>query len=338
MGRKIVVGKIGQKLIFNRNGRECNRSNTNGNVGAYLFFKLLFEKNKDDIFYVVGENDLSTFKHGYKNVIDASKYSNIEKIGIRPDFGVFIIGMTNTTNTGEKSIAYINESGVKWLLVADDPRCLNAKAVDIRNLPSRIISQFRGSVLFCGKRYFVDYVPIETASCYGYEYIQETIKEKDLVVVANTAGRYNRLEIVDQLTKGIDGVEIFGRLDHPKYLEDSRFKGEVKFELVQRYMSEAKTTLLVPIMPGWVTSKYIEALMNGVVPIFYKDYGVKLLPFMYDELVVENRDQTANIKNFFCSNADYSAKVVESLRAHYIYPFSSGCKLNEMLNNVFITM
>ena len=37
----ILLGKIGQKVIFNRSSKECDRSNTNGNVGTYLLFKLL---------------------------------------------------------------------------------------------------------------------------------------------------------------------------------------------------------------------------------------------------------------------------------------------------------
>ena len=33
----------------------------------------------------------------------------------------------------------------------------------------------------------------------------------------------------------------------------------------------------MPSNEGWVTSKYIEALNNDVVPFFHKDYGIELI-------------------------------------------------------------
>lgn len=338
MGRKIFVGKIGQKLIFNRKSKECDRSNTNGNVGAYLFFKLLFENNKNDTFYVIGDNDLNTFKNEYENVIDASKYTMLELMNIKPDVGVFLIGLLNEMNPGNKVIEFINVSKIRWLLVSDDPRCLDTKAKDIKNLPRKIISQFSGSIDFCGKNYFVEYVPIETASCYGCDFLQDSIKEKDFIVVANTAGDYDRLGIVDNLTDGIENVEIFGRIDKDEYKSDKRFKGEVKFSEMQEIMRSTKTTLLVPIKPGWVTSKYIEALMNGVVPIFYKDYGIGILPFMYFSLVIHNKKQLSYIVNLLCTNSEYTNHILESLRSHYIYPYSDGKKLNKMINDILVRM
>ena len=42
---KVLIGKYGQKVIFDRMTDEVQRSNTNGNVYLYKLMKLLFPKN-----------------------------------------------------------------------------------------------------------------------------------------------------------------------------------------------------------------------------------------------------------------------------------------------------
>lgn len=340
MGRNIVVGKLGQKLVFNRKSAEAKRSNTNGNVGAYLFYKLLFENNPHDRFFVIGDNDLKSFdKPPFANVVDASRWDLAFQLQIKADYAIILIGLLEEDNPGEQLLKYLNVSNTKWLLVADDPRCLNTKAMDITNMPRKIISQFSGDFYFCCKKYFVEYVPIETASCYGANDAGKIgNKTRDFVVVANTAGDYDRLGIVGRLTRSIPEVEVYGRVRGSRWEKDSRFKGEVEFTEMQNILQQAKTTLLVPIKPGWVTSKYIEAIMCGTLPIFHADYGVELLKHVPGFLVVRDEGELKSVYRAVMDDPGYIRYMLAKLNSRLVKPFVDGSKLSAKVLSICKTL
>lgn len=338
--RKIVVGKLGQAIVFNRSSAAALRSNTNGNVGAYLFYKMLFEANPDCQFFVVGDNDLASFeKKPFDNVEDVSRWEMSGLLQICPDCGIVLIGMLNESNPQDKLLQYLNASKVAWVLAADDPRCLNTKAQDLTNLPRAIISQFCGWHEFCGKRYFVHYVPIERASCYKAQRPNGVKKTKDIVVVANIAKPYDRLKIVSDITKGLP-VEVYGRVKGTEYEGDERFKGEVEFAKMQRIMQQARATLLVPVAKGWVTSKYVEAIMCDTVPIFYKDYGCDILSYASKGwaplFVVRDAEELKSMLKYSWANGqdeEHRKAIMHLLWKNWIEPYTSGKKLSGMIMN-----
>ena len=85
--------------------------------------------------------------------------------------------------------------------------------------------------------------------------------------------RYSELKkyVLDYM----DDVEIYGKWDESTIGNDSRFKGSKKFIDLQTILPSVKYTFIIPIKPGWVTSKWIEMLCNGVIPFFHPDYDTQ---------------------------------------------------------------
>lgn len=331
----ILIGKIGQKLIFNRDSKDCDRSNTNGNVGTYLLFKLLIENNKDDTFYVASENDLSSFdKKPFENVIDVSglKWDFIDKLNI--DAMLVLTGLTQFEKN-DNFFEVINNLNAKFILLSDDPRCLDSVSEDsrIKRHPDVIISQFEGKYRFKGFEHQVKYEPIERASCYKCD-IANGVKDTDMIIVSNTSGKeYNRVEIVSNIINGITGLDVYGRLtdEEKELLGKDNCKGEIKYIEMQKVFRKAFSTFVVPIKKGWVTSKYVESLMNGVLPIFYEDYNTGLLETK-DLIVVHNKEEFVDVFENIVKRDKVKVKMlVEKMTKDLIEPFIDGTKLSNIL-------
>lgn len=330
----IAIGKIGQKIIFNRNSEACDRSNTNGNVGTYLLIKLLIENNKDDTFYIISNNDLDCFETlPFENVVDASKMSHKTFKSLRIDAMFILTGLTSFEQD-ESFIDVVNNLNTKYILLSDDPRCLDSVAEDFRfkRKPDEIISQFQGKYNFKDKEYDVKYIPIERASCYKQKIDEPCKKEIDLLIVSNTSGKdYDRVQIVSSLTKGMKGLNIYGRLSDKerKLLGESNCKGEVKYTEIESLFKRSFSTLIVPIKKDWVTSKYVEALMHNVIPIFHSDYNTSLLNV--DDLIVVRNQWEFIMK--YCELSSYTKKLKE-WQEKLITPYVDGKVLSESLMNL----
>ena len=334
----ILLGKIGQKVIFNRQSKDCDRSNTNGNVGTYLLMKLLIENNKRDTFYIASENDLSSFdKIPYDNVVDASNMT-VDELSGKIKVMFVLTGLTQFEKS-DRFINILNELDAKLILLSDDPRCLDSVEEDdrINRIPSKIISQFRGTYNFKGHDMFVEYEPIERASCYGQKFdVDFKEKTNNMVIVSNTSGKeYNRPKIVSDLICNTSGIDVYGRLteEEQEMLGKSNYKGEIKYKDMQEVLRKSFSTLIVPIKKGWVTSKYVEALMNGVLPIFYCDYNVGLLEYESPLIVFNARefDEVYKFIEYSAGRNDYIEFFVKAMYNEMIAPYLSGKRLSDIL-------
>lgn len=329
---KIIVGKVGQRLIFNRESSECDRSNTNGNVSAYALFNMLFELNKNDTFYVLTEND--GFLKKYNNVIDISNYTIEEINKIKADFALFIPGIIYK----KYEIKKINNLNVDYNLLVDDKRCLNALNInkDLIKLPNKILSQFEGKYIFKNKKYNVIYCELEKAILYNCNLSEFHCKYTILNCFANSTKTYNkdiklynRLKIVNNLIQNTD-IRVYGRLYEGEYYSPN-FEGELSYKEAQLKMSQSLATLLVPVEKNFVTSKYVEALMNYTMPVFYKDYNTKLLKFVKKKYIVKNNKQLIKLYNYIKNNQKKVLQDVFELRQKIILPYLNGKILNERI-------
>ena len=210
----IAIGKLGQKLIFNRKSKEGIRSATNGNASVWSFYNLLITQRKHDKFIFVGNYDILPSKNCYDiNDFDQTKI----------DIGLFFVGIFHD----EKMINFINKSNLKYVLICDDLRCLdvlndNKKLI---NLPIKIISQIEQEYTFHNQVYKLIYLPIETSMCYKFKY--KKIKKIDnMNILANYSEVYDRLKIVTYFINDLSNINVYGRLDkNTNYL--SNFKGEI---------------------------------------------------------------------------------------------------------------
>lgn len=331
---KYAIAKVGQKIIFDRNSVECDRSNTNGNVGTYLLFKLLAENNPDDLFYVISDND-GLFH--IDNMINAKDMSDDDLMNAGIDAVIVLTGLTQFEK-GERLFDVINNVGKKFILLSDDPRCLDSVLSDVRlkRVPDDIIAQFEGCCKFKKSVLKVKYVPLQTASCYGFNvdgvsrYVFGS-KVFNTIAIANTSGKkYNRTKILSKLIKNLP-IPVFGRLSDKerKVIGEPKCFGEKKFDVIQSMLRLTKNTILIPIRKNWVTSKYVESLMNFVVPIFYKDYATNLLEC--DELIIVKNQK--DLKKVLQKQRNLSDEqqydYVRHLISRLIEPYVDGKKLSK---------
>lgn len=331
--KKILIGKIGQKLIFNRNSPEALRSGTNGNVTAYSTFKLLIENNPEFMFFVVGDNDLETLKELPENVVDAKHLSpSILKIE-NPDYGIFLTGMSKDES---REIKLLNKLGINWTLLSDDPRCLEtiSNNKSLKNYPDKILTQFDRDIIFNGKEYKAKYVPLEMVIAYGTDFAPIEPKIYPMSVIANTTNKINRIGYVHRMTKGTD-IPVIGRLSEVEK-ETYKFRnhmGEVDYETSQKLLSQSMATFIVSVDYDCVTTKYVEALLNNCLPVFHCSYGHKYLKDIPEELIISSKEEFDTLYNNILKDSKKYFRMIVGLQNKLIKPYMSGKKLNKELIN-----
>lgn len=340
-----IICKYGQKVIFDRNSDECNRSNTNGNVSLYKLLKLIFEKNSDDIFSMVSKvDDLSMFP----NAFDLSNVCAKEMRHLKKDYLIVIAGL-GEYEKDERLIEIINEVKVKkFILIAEDPRCISSMSNDVRltRIPDLIITQTRKQFLFKEKEVNTVYVPIQTCDCYCVENSGKFEKKdnKNLLIISNTSGKeYDRPKIVYNLIRNITSYNVYGRLsdDDKRLFKKDSYIGEVNYKEITNVLNKSLYTLVVPIAKNWVTTKYVECLNNNCLPIFYKDYDLSLLD---EDMCVQANKRYLTYK--YCIGTSIELKeTIDMIKRNdkqtkddimklynmLIKPYVNGVKLNEKL-------
>lgn len=342
---KILIGKYGQKIMFDRSCLECQRSNTNGNVGLYKLMKLLFDSNKQDKFFLVSK---SIGLRGYRNVIDFSQ-NGITSINVLSDLDVMVIvAGLGEYEKDERLIDIINKAKVdKFILIAEDPRCIMSMNNDkrLKRIPDIIVTQTDGVFVFKGKQVKMKYIPIQTSECYEETFSKKCSNNDELLLIANTSGSlYNRAKIAASLLFG-SGIRynIYGRLsdDEIKLLNDGNYKGEVNYNEMKEVMQRSFFTLVIPISKGWVTSKYVFALLNNCLPIFYSDFNIELLEndlikneSLLQKYTVNSKEELVHIVNWCINNKKEVYRDIETLKFLLIEKYVNGNELNTKLMKV----
>jgi hypothetical protein len=118
---------------------------------------------------------------------------------------------------------------------------------------------------------------METAFCGDYEYTKEvsTNRNTNFMVVLNEGkpSRYGLLK--EWVLDKFEDVAVYGKWEHEAVSNDSRFKGSLHINELQKKLQDVKFTFIIPIAPGWVTSKYIEMIHAGVIPFLHPSYDTQ---------------------------------------------------------------
>lgn len=177
---------------------------------------------------------------------------------------------------------------IKVIEIINDPRYDLAQSRDIINDPDVSLSQYTYSYK---KDTIISYkdqtrVPRMINPKYAgmeriflYDRPEPVVSVKDrntnFMVVLNQGNpsRYPFLKewVLDQ----IDDVEVYGQWDDV-YMKDSRFKGSMQLEDLQKKLQNVRATFIIPIAKGWCTSKYVEMIYAGVIPFFHPTYDEQL--------------------------------------------------------------
>lgn len=331
---KVLIGKYGQKVIFDRMTKEVQRSNANGNVYLYKLMKLLFDNNKDDTFFLISNNIGSEI---FDNVIDFSQ-NDVKSLNVLNDLdALIIIAGLGEYEKDERFIKIINEAKTKkFILIAEDPRCIQSMNDDNRliRVPDIILTQTKGCITF--KHQVVDmvYEPIQTSACYEESFYYSDRKAEGLLLVANTSGKeYDRSKIAGEILDDIS-CDVYGRLTEEdiSFLKNGAYYGEVNFDEMIKVIRKAYYMLLIPIKNGWCTAKYLEAILNDTLPIFHKDYNVDLLGNnLLNKYVVESTEDLKFIIDYANKHKEVVENDMQEFRKTLVEPYMSGSVLSNRI-------
>lgn len=187
---------------------------------------------------------------------------------------------------------WLNYDKPRWMQIIHDPRYMFSQWRDQLNFPEHSLSQYNDTIVFkhikslgdspeeqfplVEASYDIEYAEMETAFCVGREYpdLKKLSKEKTvpmgIVLNEGNPSRYKMLK--EWILSWNKDIEIYGKWEHPETKDDSRFVGSVHLEKLQQKLRHIKYTFIIPIAPGWVTSKYVEMIHNGIIPFFHPSY------------------------------------------------------------------
>lgn len=331
--KKIGVAKYGQKVIFNRDSVECKRSNTNGNVGLYKMLKLLFENNKDTAFYMLSANDTCD------DFVNVFNYAGRDTSELELD-ALFVVAGLGEYEKDEAFIERLNNiKAKKFFIISEDPRCTESMSRDSRltRIPELIISQTIGWHEFKGRHIRVVYEPIQMSCCYGEKLNDDFVFNDELLLIANTSGEnYDRPRIASELVKGIR-FSAYGRLSESdkELLGHENCKGEVIYDEMIKIIRKSLFTLLIPIDRYWCTSKYVEALMNNCLPIFYEDYNTILISYLCqsltDKYTIKSNEELEQKIDWIIHNYEEVCEDINLMKKFMVEPYLSGEFLSDRL-------
>lgn len=322
----IGIAKLFGKIVFDRKSPDALRSNTNGNYGTFKLFKMLFELNKNDEFFILGDSDYNDSEVYFDNVKDCLVESEI-KVDEKLDCLLIVMGvdkpLENYTCVDYDLLKLINSN--KWVEVSEDPRCVSCKG--IFNKPYAILSQVDDSLtgaIYAGIErsmlYGIDYDNLIATMAYNRKCLNKFV---NFAIFSNDGcAEYDRQNIIRNFLGDFE-VPIIGRRNTVKNF-DKRFIGEMDAGCVRSMMCHTNASLMFPIKKGWATSKYLELLTNDVFPFFYADYGIEYLDFVPYFCVVENVSVLRRRIDYINNYKDFKYNVVDNMLIENVKPYCDG--------------
>jgi hypothetical protein len=185
-------------------------------------------------------------------------------------------------------ITWLNQEQVPYIEIVNDPRYTIKQPRDLFHMPMRSLGQYDYDYETFAIRDYVDqeritrvvhseYAGMETAFCGDYEYAEEVNlnRSTNFMVVLNE-GKPSRYDLLKEwVLNKFDNVEVYGKWEHGAATVDSRFKGSLHINELQKKLQDVKFTFIIPIKEGWVTSKYIEMIHAGVIPFLHPTYDMQ---------------------------------------------------------------
>jgi hypothetical protein len=136
----------------------------------------------------------------------------------------------------------------------------------LTNQPTKIISQFENETS--------EYQSLEFATVLNTTQ-NNGVKTDDLVIVMNeNDNRYDILAsyVFDNFNKSGYYVPVYGKWSKEIMDASKSFKGGMRITNIKKLLPKFKYSLVIPSDDGWVTSKYIQLIDNGVIPFFHPSY------------------------------------------------------------------
>ena len=263
-------------------------------------------------------------------------------------------------------VYYLNMTGLKWWLLATDPRYVkpSMRYRDIINLPQKVLGQQDFDINWFGVKELKrdaslendDYTFRNIVSRYsGIEKMNlinggvlnpaETDKPHKFTIVsmqlsAPTAKEDLRFNILKEYILDRDPnqhARIFGKWSD--YFKEGypQFKGYIATEDLDKTFAETRYTLVLPTAAGWVTSKYAEMLQLGVLPFLHPDYDNQYHIVPKDHpMRIKDADDFYKKMEYFDANPEKRIKFVQLLQKELISEACTGKFMIDLINKSLI--
>jgi hypothetical protein len=203
-----------------------------------------------------------------------------------PELMASVIDMTKNYTT--PIISYWNDHPeLKTIEIITDPRYTFDQSRDIIQDPSVSLGQYNyeytkstiesyENQVRVERQIKVTYDGIETNFMYGLGKPNKNRERSIPFMVVLNEGNPSRYKFLDEwVLSGIDDVEVYGKWEDERTLNDSRFKGSISWTDLHAKLNNVRASFAIPIAPGWVTSKYVELIHSGVIPILHPTYDTQ---------------------------------------------------------------
>lgn len=256
-------------------------------------------------------------------------------------------------------IHWLNMSKLPWFLILTDPRYVKMKQKwrDMVNGPKESIAQYNMAITLTHFNKYPDltsgtevedniylkYSGIEKLNLIGEQVIPPDNEDRDIkftIVAMQSAYGFQGVDYrLDCLKKWILNFKdtqdfyIYGKWDERFTKGHSQFQGYRIPEEIDGLFKRTKYTLVIPIRPNWVTSKYAEMLRVGVVPFLHPDYDTQysLLPkdhYIRVKTPKEMYDKVAELE----ANPEKRIKLVKELQFKFLQGVRKGTFLGSVIN------
>jgi hypothetical protein len=116
-----------------------------------------------------------------------------------------------------------------------------------------------------------------------------------------------------------------------------QFIGKVKPKELDEYFREARYTLCLPVIQGYCTWKYLEAISNGVLPFIPPFYDEQFNAIPKDSPIRVNSPAEFHAKiEYFEQHPESRIKLVKYLQNTCCKPYTNGSFMKEQLNQCFV--
>ena len=256
-------------------------------------------------------------------------------------------------------IHWLNMSKIPWFMIMTDPRYIkkNQKWRDMVNGPREMIAQFNDDINFIHFNTYPNpstgqeitdkidlrYSGIEKLNLVGEKIIPPDNEERSIPFsVVAMQSSYGKAEVdyrLEELKKWVlnikntENFHIYGKWDERFTKGYTQFQGLKTPDEIDQIFTKTKYTLIIPIRPNWVTSKYAEMLRVGVLPFFHPHYDTQFSTLPKDHFLrVKTAKEMYDKIELLESSPKKRIDLVKELQVKFLVGVRKGTFLSDVIN------
>lgn len=255
-------------------------------------------------------------------------------------------------------VHYLNMSKIPWYMVATDPRYCEPKYKrrDLANGPKKILAQYNDTARITTidryefrapeseKIFDVVYTGVEKLNLVNEPIIPPDNNDRSnkfaVVAMQSSYGKNNikdyRYDILRNWVFKYDKNEetkVYGKWAELFTDNFTQFKGFLPSHEIDQIFENTRYTLVIPIRPNWVTSKYAEMLRVGVVPFLHPDYDTQCNVIPKDHFIrVKSPEDFYKKMEYLDANPEKRIKLVKGLQLKLLRGVRKGEFLIDLIN------